>query len=176
MITEFYKVCTIRLAGESVSGKMSMGTLLYVYHVDSSTLNRELMDFIDNSILDSVCKLYPQSILNKEEFYSKEQLAVAFGRYTLMESIELLASPEVTDEDLRQAGERQMWTGKDYPQMPAFPVRIYMEKAGSLDDIYSPFDRIELRYPLKMNAQEEPFVKALSEFVRKALVRLEDIL
>lgn len=176
MITEFYKVCTIRLAGESVSGKMSVGTLLYIYHVDSSTLNRELMDFIDNSILDSVCKLYPQSILNKEEFYSKEQLAVAFGRYTLMESVELFASPEVGNEGLRQAAERELWTGKDFPLMPAIPVRIYMEKAGSLDDLYSPFDRLELRYPLKMEIQDEPFVNLLSEFVKKIIVRLEDIL
>ena len=176
MINEFYKVCTIRLAGESVSGKMSVGALLFVYHVDSNTLDRQLMDYIDNSILESVRKQYPQALLNREEFYSKEQLATALEHYISMESIELLASPEVIDEDLRQAGERQMRTGRDYPQMPAFPVRIYMEKAGSLDDLYSPFDQIELRYPLKLNAQEEPFVKALSEFKAKAMVKLEDIL
>ena len=155
---------------------MSVGALLFVYHVDSNTLDRQLMDYIDNSILESVRKQYPQALLNREEFYSKEQLATALEHYISMESIELLASPEVIDEDLRQAGERQMRTGRDYPQMPAFPVRIYMEKAGSLDDLYSPFDQIELRYPLKLNAQEEPFVKALSEFKAKAMVKLEDIL
>lgn len=176
MINAFYKVCTIRLAGESVSGKMSVGTLLYVYHVDSKTLDRQLMDFIDNSILDSVRKKFPQSMPNKEEFYSKKQLATAFGRYMLMESIELFASPEVTDEGLIHAAERQMLTGIDYPQMPAFPARIYIEIAGSLDDMYSPFDQIELRYPLKMVAQGEPFVKALSIFREKAMVRLEEIL
>lgn len=176
MITEFYKVCTIRLAGESVSGKMSVGTLLYVYHVDSSTLNRELMDFIDSFILDSVRKIYPQAMPKSNDYYGKDQLKDACEDYLKLKSIELLFTPKVASDDLNRAAMRQVWYDRLYPLMPVMRVKVYMEESGSPDDIYSPFNEFDLKYPSKMEPQDEPLIKALSDFVGKTIVRLEDVL
>ncbi len=51
-----------------------------------------------------------------------------------------------------------------------------MEKSGSDTDAFSPFNRkIVLRYPLKLIPQEMNFVQTLHDFVKKAIVTLEDI-
>ena len=121
MISEYYKVCTIWLSKELTNSKYVTGRLVYVYCVNSDTFNEKWMAFIDNAVKDCVKKLCPQAHMTPEPFYSLDELKEKWGRYLELPSVELLLTPEVSEDNLKDAGIRQM-NGEVIPAMPAIPV------------------------------------------------------
>lgn len=176
MITEYYKINWIDLSDQSLSGKLSEAKLVYCYRVDNETDSKQLMDYIDGNIFESVQKEYPRALLHSENFYDNSQVATSWRWLTSRPSFDLWMIPDVKDEDIENAGFRKCYYDEKYPAMPAVRVKVYMEKSGSDTDAFSPFNRmIALRYPLKLIPQEMNFVQTLHDFVKKALVTLEDI-
>lgn len=174
MIYEYYKVCYIRLGGQSSSGMTSSGLMAYVYHIIRETDCPDLMDFINQSILKSVQKDYPQALLNEEVFLDKNQLLQKWGLYLERQSTVLYLYPHIDDKDAMDAGMR-VANWEKCPEMPGVPIRLYMEVIGCKEDVFLPFNRIELRYPLTLKKEDDVFVNRLRTFCKKAMMNLEDI-
>ena len=174
MITEYYKVCSMRVGGLSSSTMPSCGLLVYVYHITSETDCPDLMEFTNQSILKSVQKDYPHALLNEEVFFDKYQLLQKWGIYLVRKSTVLYLCPHIDDKEAMDAGMRVI-NGEDIPEMSGVPIRLYMEVIGSKEDVFSPFNRIELRYPLTLKHEDDVFVNRLRTFCKRAMMNLEDI-
>ncbi len=176
MITEYYIVNWIGLSGESLSGKLSEAKLVYCYRVNNETDSKQLRDYVNGHTLESVQRVYSTSLLHSDKYYDKSQVVTDWRWLTTRPSFDLWLIPDVKDENLENAVFRKRYFDEKYPDMPAVRVKVYMEKSGSDTDAFSPFNRkIALRYPLKLIPQEMNFVQTLHDFVKKAIVTLEDI-
>jgi len=128
MITEYYKINWIDLSDQSLSGKLSEAKLVYCYRVDNETDSKQLMDYIDGNIFESVQKVYPRALLHSENFYDNSQVATSWRWLTSRPSFDLWMIPDVKDEDIENAGFRECFYDEKYPAMPAVRVKVYMEK------------------------------------------------
>lgn len=176
-IMKEYIVNWICISGKSLSGQLSEAKMVYCYCVQSGSNSKPFRDFINGNVLDSVSSVYPASLLNSVEYNDKRQVAEEWGWLTTHPSFELWMIPEVSDNDFKDAAYRKLYHDEKFPEMPAVLVKVYMEKIGSNDDPFSPFNQeIVLRYPLRMIPREIGFVQAFHEFVKKAGITLEDII
>lgn len=174
MNTDYYKVCYIRLGGQSSSGMASCGLLFYVHHITRETDSPDLMDFINQSILKSVQKDCPYALLGEEVFPDKKQLLQKWGVCLERRSTVLYLYPHIDDKDFMDASMREANWDKCL-EMPGVPIRLYMEVVGCKEDVFSPFNRIELRYPLTLKKEDDLFVNRLRTFCKKTMMNLEDI-
>lgn len=177
IIMDEYIVNWICISGKSLSGQSSEAKLVYCYLGQSCSNSKPFRDFVNENVLNSVLSVYPRSLLNSVVYNNKRQLAEEWGWLPTHPSFELWMIPEVSDKDFKDAADRKLYYDEKFPEMPAVPIKVYMEKIGSNNDPFSPFNQeIVLRYPLRMIPQEMDFVRAFHDFVKKASVSLDDII
>ena len=164
----------MRVGGKSSSGMPSCGLLVYVYHITRETDCPDLLDYINQSILKSVREDYPHAFLSEEIFFDKNQLLQKWGICLERQSTVLYLIPHIEDKNFMDAGMSGANLEK-FPEMPGVPIRLYMEVIGCKEDVFSPFNRIELRYPLILKKEEDMFVNRLRTFCKMAMMNLDEI-
>lgn len=129
------------------------------------------MDFIDACVQDCAGKTCQCMPLTKESFEDKASLMQVWGKYLDQQSLELLMTPDVDFGELQAAGIRQVYYHEKISPMPAIPVKIYMEHVGSKDDRFSPFNRLELRYPLSLKKDDKEWLESFFTCFNNGLVK-----
>lgn len=163
MITEYISIRYIDVSGKSSSGRIAVGRFLYAYIINHESFNEMLMNFIDESVLASIQKNYPTALLKKENLFMSEQVYKWEQMLRSLPCMTINLLPYIPDEEISQCSQY----GIKFTDMPAIPISLYMTKVGCEDDIFSPFNRIELRYTLHLTEEDKKKAKALMEFSRK---------
>ena len=170
IIQQYIKIRRIRISGESTSKMISVGEILYAYIINDETCQDDLIEFVDSSILDSIRKICPVAITENDNVYDKQQLSIWKSRVR-RKKMALWLIPEFSDEEIVNAPKYK----KEMGEMPGVRINLYMEVIGCKDDVFSPFNRIELRYPLKLNDESVKFVERLNAFCKKAVKPVEEL-
>ena len=132
--------------------------MVYCYRINNETDSKQLMDYIDGNILESVQKVFPRALPHSEICYDNTQVATSWRWLTSRPSFDLWLIPDVNDEDIENAGFRKCYYDEKYPDMPAIRVKVYMEKSGSDIDAFSPFNRkIVFTIPIEFDTTRNEF-------------------
>lgn len=167
---QYIKIRRIRISGESTSNMISVGEIIYAYIINEETCQDDLIEFVDSSIVDSVRKVCPVAIMEKDNVYDQQQLTIWKSRVR-GQRMALWLIPEISDEEIANVSKYKKGMG----EMPGVRINLYMEVIGCKDDVFSPFNRIELRYPLKLNDESAKFVERLYAFCKKAVRSVEEL-
>lgn len=168
MITEYISIRYIDVSGKSSSGRIAVGRFLYAYIINHESFNEMLMNFIDESVLASIQKNYPTALLKKENLFMSEQVDKWEQMLRNLHCMTIYLLPYIPDEEISQFPQY----GFNFTDMPAIPIGLYMKIVDCEDDIFSPFNRIELRYTLHLTGEDKKKAEALMEFSRKCIKTL----
>lgn len=159
----------------SLSGKDSLATLFYMFHLDDEMGSRPYLDFINKYILEGVRELCPDAKLYSTKYADRKSVLSNWAGLDTRASLSLMLRPKVNDEDIDNAATRQLVKNDKFPSMPVLEVKIYMEMSGADIDPFSPFNKLNLRYPLKLVPEEKNFITALNEVITSTTLSLKDI-
>ena len=170
ILQKYIKIRRIKMSGKSSSGRTAVGEIVYAYIIDSETFQEDLIEFIDKNILDSVHQICPVSITEKKNVFTKEELEFWINQIEIP-YMTLYLSPYFSDEEWVNVPEN---AGR-VKEMPVIPINLYMKYVGCQEDVFSPFNRIELRYPLVLNDECVKFVERFFDFSKKSIRSLKQL-